>query len=183
MFRPYSAIIRLTKQWRFHKPDEGRNMLLSWIVVIICNCYLCCCVKTVLINTLFIHTQRTETVQFRPSCKADRFAASQEIPCILWTTKVNYRIHKCPPTVPILIQLDPVHTPTSHLLKIRINIILSSTPGSFKWSLTFRFPHQNPVHTFPLPYTCYMPRLTHSSLFYHTNNIGWAVQIIKLLIM
>ena len=183
MFRPHSAIMRLTKQWRFRKPDEDRNMLLIWIVVIICNCYLCCCVKTVVINTLFTHTQRTETVQFRPSCKADRFAASQEIPCILRNMNVNYRINKCPPTVPILIQLDPVHTATSHLLKIHISIILPSTTESSKWSLTLTFPHQNPVHTFPVPYTFYMPRLTHSSLFYHPNNIGWAVQIIKLLIM
>jgi hypothetical protein len=28
-----------------------------------------------------------------------------------------------------------------------------------------------------------MPRSFHSSWFYHTNNIGWAVQIIKLHIM
>ena len=33
------------------------------------------------------------------------------------------------------------------------------------------------------PHTCHMSRLTHSSLFYHPNNIRWAVQIIKLLIM
>jgi hypothetical protein len=68
-----------------------------------------------------------------------------------------------PPSVPILSQLNPVHTPTS--LKIHLNIILTSTPGSPQWSLSFRFPHHNPVHASPLPHTRYMPRPSHSSRF------------------
>jgi len=96
-----------------------------------------------------------------PSWEAYRFSASQEIPRILWYPKVHYRIHKCPPAVPILSQLDPTHTPISHFLKIQFNIILLSMPGSLKWSLSLGFPHQNSVYAshFP-PYALYSPPIS-----------------------
>jgi hypothetical protein len=88
----------------------------------------------------------TYSMEQSPSWKANRFAASQEIPRILWNPKVHCRIHKCPPSVSIMSQLNPVHTPTSHFLKIHLNIILPSTSGFHQWSLFLRFPHQNPYY-------------------------------------
>jgi hypothetical protein len=65
-------------------------------------------------------------MQQSPSWEANWFAASQEIPRILWIPKVHYHIHKYLPPVSILSQPNPVHTPTSHFLKIHLNIILPS---------------------------------------------------------
>ena len=48
------------------------------------------------------------------------------------------------------------HNP-SHFLKFHLNIILPSTSGSPKWSLSLNFPHQNPVHTSPLPHKRHIP--------------------------
>jgi hypothetical protein len=118
----------------------------------------------------------TYSTEQSPSWETDRFSASQEIPHILLNPNVHYRIHRCQPPVHNLSQIDPVHTPTSHFLKIHLNFILPSMPGSPKWSLSPRFPLQNPVYASPLPHTHYIPNPSHSFRFYHPNSIGWAVQ-------
>ena len=92
-----------------------------------------------------------------PSWEADWFAASQEIPRILWNPKVHHRTHKRPSRVPILCQPNPVHIPTFHLLEIHPNIIHPSTPRSPHWSLSLRFPHQDPIRPPLLTHTRQMP--------------------------
>ena len=54
---------------------------------------------------------------------------------------------------------------TFHFLKIHLNIILPSKPGSSKLSFSPGFPNQNPVYTSNLPHTCYMSRPSHSSRY------------------
>ena len=73
-------------------------------------------------------------------------------------SKVRYCFYKCLPPIPILSQINTVHAPSSHFLKVRLIIILPSMPVSYKRCLSLRFPLQKPVCTFSLPHTCYIPR-------------------------
>jgi hypothetical protein len=79
----------------------------------------------------------------------------------------------------ILRQTSPFHTLPSRFLSIYFHSIPPFTSRSSKWSLSVRFPNQNPLCFSPLPYECHMPRPS-NSWFDEPNNIWTAVSIIKL---
>jgi hypothetical protein len=95
-----------------------------------------CCLSTSLYDILMyvsVYACTPYSMEQSPAWEANQFAASKEISRILCNPNVHHSIYKCPPTVPILRQLNPVHTATSHFLKIHLNIIFPSTSGSLHW--------------------------------------------------
>ena len=67
----------------------------------------------------------------------------------------------------------------SSFSKIHFNIILPSTPGSFKWSPSLRFPHKTLYA--PILSSIYATCPAHlSSWSDQPNNVWWGLQSIKL---
>jgi hypothetical protein len=117
------------------------------------------------------------------SWQANSHSPRQEIPHLLWKPNVSYRVHKGPPLLPILSQMNPFHTFTSNYPKIHSNIILLCTPWSSDLSLPFTVFNENIISISHLSHACYMSHPVHPSRFDHPNNIWRSVHVIKLLIM
>ena len=113
-----------------------------------------------------------------PSWEANWFAACQEIPRISRNPKVHNRTHKRPPPVSILGRPNPVHIPTSHSCRSVLILSTHLRLGLPNWTLSLRFPHQDPIHPPVLTRTRHMPSPSQSSQFYHPHNIGWGGKMI-----
>ena len=127
-----------------------------------------CCAWTV---AYLLTSLLSNAIQHSPSWEANRFSAKQKIPRIWWNPKVHYRIHKCQPPVPILNQIDPVHTLLPDFLKIHLNIIFPSTPGSHKWFFSPQVSPTKPSIRHSFPHTPYVLRPSHSSCTVWISNI------------
>jgi hypothetical protein len=92
----------------------------------------------------------TNSLDLNPSRQAAGSKATQELPSILWNLKDYYRVHRSrsPPLVAILSQINPIHTTTSYLLKIHLNIIRPRLRSGI-------FPSGVPINILrPIPATC-----------------------------
>jgi hypothetical protein len=90
---------------------------------------------------------------------------TQEFPSILWYPDVHYRVHKNPPLVRILCQINPIHP----ILSLRSVLILSShlrlgLPGGL---LPSGFPTN--ILYLSSPHSCYMPCLPNPPWLDHSN--------------
>jgi hypothetical protein len=95
-------------------------------------------------------------MQRTPSWEPASCEATQELASILWNPKVQYRVYKSHPLVPILSHINPFHTIPSYLYKINFNIVQPPTPWSSQWSLSFWYFHRYPIciPLLPIRATC-----------------------------
>jgi hypothetical protein len=96
-------------------------------------------------------------MELSPSRGTANCAATQELPSILWKSRIHYRVHKSHLLAPILSQISPINTIPSYLSKIHFNNVHPPTSSSSQCSLSFWLYHQYPIYS-------YIPRPRDSDL-------------------
>jgi len=122
---------------------------------------------TYLLTYLLAHSLTHSTEQ-SPSWEAKPISVSKKFPAFYGTRRF----------ITAFTSARSIQSIPPHSTSWRSILILSSHPRLCLPSglLSSGFPTQTP-YTPPLsPHMRYMPRPSHSSRFYHTNNIGWEVQ-------
>jgi hypothetical protein len=117
-------------------------------------------------------------MELSPSWEDANCAATQELPSILCNPKVQYRIHKSPPLVPILSQISPPHH-----ISLRSNLILSSHLQAFLLvSFLPAFAPKSYIQS-SSPHACYVNCPSHPPWLDYSNYTWRRVKVMKLLIM
>jgi hypothetical protein len=115
-----------------------------------------------------------------PSREAAGCAATQELLSMLWSPKFLYRIHKSPPLVPMLNQINPLHITTSYPSKTNSNVIYSLTPLSSYYYFFLPFSPMTCIYS-SSHHSCYMPCPSHPPWLDNSSYNGWRVHVMKLL--
>jgi hypothetical protein len=110
-----------------------------------------------------------------------RSSFGRGIPRILWKLDVHRCIRRRPPPVLMLRQINLVRAPYSTFWKSTVTKSFHLSLGLPSGLFPPGFSHQKPVCTSPLLLTCHKPRLSHSSSYYHPNNIWCTAHITQLL--
>ena len=152
--------------------------LLTYLIIYLFNYLL-----TYVLNYILIYLLTyvlTYSMEQSPSWEVNRFSASQNIPRISQNTTVHYRIHKCPPPVPILSQLDPVHTPTSPSWRAILIWSFHLSPGLPSDLFPSGFPTKTLYTPLLSPYALHVPPISFFSIFITQRILGeeyWSLNI------
>jgi hypothetical protein len=82
-------------------------------------------------------------MEMSPSWEAANSVAAQELPNILWNSKVYYCVHKSPPLVHIVSQINPIYTiPRYNLIfstYLRLGLPSGLFPSDFPTNILYTF--------------------------------------------